>query len=338
MKKLAFFLMALFLVGCLAGGSEASTVSLKIVTNYGPAHRALAVVEHWAKRVEEETGGRVKSEIFPGEVLLRMAEMYPALLEGVVDVVAQDPSHNPEMFPLMAGFTLPGIQMDNSIVATHVANAYYRSDFDELKRAKFLFAIGLSPSGIQSNVRIDTLEDFSGLQIRTNPFAAPPIRALGATPVGMPASEIYEALLRGTVDASCIPFDALVNWSLAEVCRYAINVPVINNTTHYVAMNLARWNSLPDDIKEAIEKVNQECIEMAAPLWDAMGDEGVLVSLDRGVEVYTLADAELAKIVQVLEPLQASWVAEMDALRQPGQEALDRLKELAAHYNALYGN
>jgi TRAP-type C4-dicarboxylate transport system substrate-binding protein len=338
LKKLVSFLAALLVVVCFAGSSQAfGPVDLRITTNYGPAHRALPIVRHWAQRVYEETGGRVRSEIFPGESLLRQTEMYPALLEGIVDVIAQDPSHNPEMFPLMAGFTLPGIQMDNSIVATHVANAYYRSDFDELRRAKFLFAIGLAPSGLQSNVRIDTLEDFSGLQIRANPFAAPPIRALGAAPVGLTASEIYEALLRGTIDASCIPFDALVNWNLAEVSRYAIIVPVISNTTHYVAMNLERWNSFPDDIKAAIERVNLECIAMAAPLWDTMGAEGTQFALERNVEVYALADSEIARIVRVLEPLQANWVAEMNALRQPGQEALDRLKELAAHYNALYG-
>jgi TRAP-type C4-dicarboxylate transport system substrate-binding protein len=295
-------------------------------------------VEYWAKRVEEETGGRVKCEIFPGESLLRNTEFYPALLEGVVDAISQDPSYNPEMFPLMAGFTLPGIQMDNSKVATYVATDYYRSDFDELKRAKFMFAIGLAPSGIESNVKIEKLEDFKGLQIRANAFAAPPIRALGAVPVGLTAPEIYEALLKGTIEASCIPFDALVNWNLAEVCKYAIIVPVITNTTHYVAMNLARWNSFPDDIKAAIEKVNQECIEMAAPLWDAMGDEGVQLALSKGVEVYTLADAEIAKIIKVLEPLQESWVEEMNAQKQPGREALDKLKELAAKYNAQYGN
>ena len=339
MKKLALLLMALFVVGCLAGSSQAfSPVELKMVTNYGPTHRALAVMEHWAKRVEEETGGRVKSEIFPGEVLLKNQEFYPGLLDGVVDVIAQDPSYNPEMFPLMAAFNLPGIQMDNSKVATYVANDYYRSDFDELKRAKFLFAIGLAPSGIESNVKIEKLEDFRGLQIRANAFAAPPISALGAAPVGLTAPEIYEALLKGTIDASCIPFDALVNWNLAEVCKYAIIVPVITNTTHYAAMNIDRWNSFPDDIKAAIEKVNQECIEMAAPLWDAMGDEGVQLALSKGVEVYTIADAEIAKIIQALEPLQESWAAEMNAQGLPGREALDRLRELAVKYNAQHGN
>ena len=342
MKKLTLFLATLFIFTCLAGYENASAaefrpVELKIVTNYGPTHRALAVIQHWAKRVEEETGGRVKSQIFPGETLLKNNEFYPGLLDGIVDAAAQDPSYNPEMFPLMSALFLPGIQMNNSKVSTNTANEFFQSDYAELKRAKFMFAIGLSPFALQSKVKIEKLEDMRNLQIRTNPLGAGPIRALGGVPVGLTAAEIYEALMKNTINAACIPHDALVNWNLAEVCSYTINVPVITSACHYFAMNLARWNSFPADIKAAIEKVNKECLEMAAPLWDAMDAEGVKFALSKGVQEYTVSDAELARMIKALEPLQNKWVEDMNAKRLPGQAALDNLKKIAAKYNAQYG-
>jgi TRAP-type C4-dicarboxylate transport system substrate-binding protein len=294
-------------------------------------------VQYWVERVAEVTDGKVTATIHPGETLVKNNEMFPALVDGIVEVVSQDPSYNPELFPLMGGFALPGLRMDNSVVATYVANDYYKSDFDELKQAKFLFAIGLGPSGIESNKKIETAEDFKGMQIRANGFAVEPVKQLGAAPVGLTAAEIYEGLLKGTVDASLMPFDGLINWNLAEVCKYAIKLPVLTNTTHYVAMNKEMWQSFPAEIQEAIEGVNAECIERASTLWDEMGQEGLEFAEEKGVEIYSVSDEEIAKIVTILEPIQENWVKEQEENGLPGREALDRLKELAEKHNAQYG-
>jgi TRAP-type C4-dicarboxylate transport system substrate-binding protein len=321
-----------------APANDFKPVELKIATNYGPTHRAQALVKYWVDRVAEVTNGKVTATIFPGESLVKNNEMYPALLDGIVEVVAQDPAYNPEAFPLMGGFALPGIRMDNSVVATYTANDYYKSGFDELKPFKFLFAIGLGPSGLESNKRIETVDDFKGMQIRATGFAMTPVKQLGAAPVGLTAAEIYEALLKGTVDASLMPFDGLVNWNLAEVCKYAISIPVITNTSHYVAMNKETWESFPADIQKAIEGVNAECIEKAAGLWDEMSKEGLDLARKKGIEIYTVSDAEIAKIVTALEPIQKNWVKEQESKGVAGQKALDILKKLAAKYNDQYGN
>jgi TRAP-type C4-dicarboxylate transport system substrate-binding protein len=342
MKKFSLLVTVILLVFlCQAPAQSANdfkSVELKVATNYGPTHRALALVQYWVDRVAKVTDGKVTATIYPGETLVKNNEMYPALLDGIVEVVAQDPAYNPEAFPLMGGFALPGIRMDNSVVATYTANDYYKSNFDELKPIKFLFAIGLGPSGLESNKRIKTVDDFKGMQIRATGFAATPVKQLGAAPVGLTAAEIYEALLKGTIDASLMPFDGLVNWNLAEVSKYAISIPVITNTSHYVAMNKATWESFPADIQKAIEGVNAECIEKAAGLWDEMGKAGLDFAQKKGVEIYTVSDAEIAKIVTALEPIQKNWVKEQAGKGIAGQEALDILKKLAAKYNAQYGN
>jgi TRAP-type C4-dicarboxylate transport system substrate-binding protein len=339
MTKLTKVLAAL--VASMAFASHAADfkpVELKIATNYGPTHRAQAIVKYWVDRVAEVTNKKVTATVFPGESLVKNNEMYPALLDGIVEVVAQDPAYNPEAFPLMGGFALPGIRMDNSVVATYTANDYYKSGFDELKRVKFLFAIGLGPSGLESNKRIKTVDDFKGMQIRATGFAATPVKQLGAAPVGLTAAEIYEALLKGTVDASLMPFDGLVNWNLAEVSKYAISIPVITNTSHYVVMNKEMWESFPADIQKAIDGVNAECVEKVAGLWDEMGKAGLDFAKTKGVEIYTVSDAEIAKIVTALEPIQKNWVKEQEGKGVAGQKALDILKGLAAKYNAQYGN
>lgn len=314
-------------------------IELKFSTSFGTTHKAYAVLEAWCKKVAEATGGKVTATLYPGESLLKGPDMYEGLLNGVVDVIETDPAYSMSYFPLASAFFLGGIQFSNSKAATYAANEYFtKSDFEELKKAKLLFAYGMSPFCVISTKPIRTLEDFKGKQVRATGFALKTVEALGGTPVGISIAETYEALLKGTVDAAINPYEALEGWKFGEVAKYVSWAPVIVTAAHYVAMNLDVWNSLPMDIQKAIEKVNSECVDMIAPLWDEIDASGYQFGLKNGVEYYTVPDNELKRWIEVIKPLETNWVKERTDMGLPAQKALDSLKALAAKYNKIYGN
>ena len=101
---------------------------------------------------------------------------------------------------------------------------------------------------------IRTLEDLKGMKIRT-PSAAQSaqLEALGATPIDMPVTQIYNNLDRGVIDATMIPMSAALDFKLIEVAKYfTIDAP-LGRSPFLVAMNKARYDKLPADLRKVID-------------------------------------------------------------------------------------
>ena len=317
-------------------------IKLTVVTYFGPSHRAISVIQPWLDEVKSQSGGKIDYDFYPGEELVKNAEMYSALQDGICDVLFSDPAYNPDAFPLMRGFSLPGLSIDNSMVSAYVANDYWRyaeeQGWDEMKSFKYLWGVGFSPAAFESNKRIDKIGDFAGMQIRANGFNIDPVKALGAAPVALPAPEVYEGLMKGTVDASLMQFDALINWKLAEVAKYGIWAPVVANSTAFGIMNINTWNSLPPAAQELIMNISYKSAIDAAPLFDIMSEEGVAFAKEQDVEFYDLDEATLDAMREKLAPIKDQWLSDVNAAGLPGDDAYAKLLELAEKYTALYGN
>ena len=101
---------------------------------------------------------------------------------------------------------------------------------------------------------IRTLDDMKGMKIRT-PSAAQSaqLEALGAMPIDMPANQIYNTLDRGVVDAAMIPMSAAIDFKLIEVAHYFTLDAPLGRSPFLVAMNQARYDKLPADVKKVID-------------------------------------------------------------------------------------
>ena len=92
------------------------------------------------------------------------------------------------------------------------------------------------------------------MKIRT-PSAAQSaqLEALGATPIDMPVTQIYNNLDRGVIDATMIPMSAALDFKLIEVAKYfTIDAP-LGRSPFLVAMNKARYDKLPADLRKVID-------------------------------------------------------------------------------------
>lgn len=106
---------------------------------------------------------------------------------------------------------------------------------------------------------INEPSDYDGLKIRT--MESPPFialyKALGATPVPMSINEVYTALQQGTIDGIDGSLPAQLEFKHIEVLEYAAV------TDHVVLLfpftvSEAWWQSLPDDLRQAIVEAEKE--------------------------------------------------------------------------------
>ena len=97
-----------------------------------------------------------------------------------------------------------------------------------------------------------SLEGLAGKKIRTFGSQIPHMMsAVGATPVTVPAADLYEAVDRGTIDYSFVNLGNIDVLRLYEAGKYSCG-PALNIAGHMVVVGDRTWNRLPEDIQAII--------------------------------------------------------------------------------------
>src|SRR3546814_2387778 len=85
-----------------------------------------------------------------------------------------------------------------------------------------LSAVSATPYHLLCTKAVKSLADLKGLKVRAASSSAALVQALGATPVNVAVTEIYEALQRGQVDCTLGPIPHLKNYALADIDRKSV--------------------------------------------------------------------------------------------------------------------
>ena len=100
---------ALLALGATPGAAADHEFKLHhFIGEKAPAHAQMLVP--WAKKVEENSGGKVSIEIYPAMTLGgRPPELINQVRDGVVDLVWTVNGYTPGLFPRSEVFELPGV-------------------------------------------------------------------------------------------------------------------------------------------------------------------------------------------------------------------------------------
>ena len=188
--------------------------------------------------------------------------------------------------------------------------------------------------------RPKTLEDMKGLKIRAATRAnAHMLTSLGATPVQMPLPAVPDALSKGIVDGAAVPWEGTPAIKLTEIATYALDVPPgkprISNTIFAFAMNQAKYDSLPPDLKKVIDANSG----LATSAWagevgfDAIVEPFKKAAVARGNTLAYLTEAEFERWVKATGPVDDQWVKEVAAKGADGRKLLEEAKALTAQYS-----
>lgn len=296
---------------------------LKLSTFVAPNHIIYAqVLQPWAGELAAKSGNKLAVKMFPAMQLGGTpAQLYRQMAQGISDICFSLPGYTSADFPMMGLTELPGTadSADDGTkkLWTHF-DQYLARDF---KEAKVLMLWNSDNASLMSkNKPIRTLEDMKGLKIRT-PSAAQSaqIEALGATPIDMPANQIYNNLDRGVIDAAMIPMSAALDFKLIEVAKYfTINAP-LGRSPFMVCLNKARYDKMPADMKKAIDDTTGLPLSLkGAATYDKQNHEAVdAAKKDR--EIVLLSDAERKRWMDAFKPLIAKSAAEGDKAGLPAK-------------------
>ena len=317
--------------------SPAAFGQAPIKLNYSvffPAHHIHSVLAvEWGKEIEKRTNGRVKVDVLPGGTLTPADKCYDGVEKGISDIGMSVFAYTRGKFPLMEVIDLP-IGIKNGVVATRLINEFYEKfKPKELDGVKVMFLHAHGPGLLHTKTAVNRLEDLKGMKVRCTGLATKIVTTLGGIPVAMPMGETYDALSRGVVDASMAPQESLNTWKWGEVVKFTTeDFGASYSTGMFVVMNKDKWNSLPPDIQNIIEKINDEWIEKSGKGWDDIDKEGRAATLKLGNKIISLTKEENERWAKAVRPLLDEYVTNMKSKGLPGDQALqfcmDRLKKL----------
>ena len=324
---------ALAVVG--ATGAFAQEVTLKM-HQFLPAQANVPrlVLDVWADRVEADSDGRIKVERYPSMQLGgKPPELVDQVIDGVADIVWTLPGYTPGRFPGTEVFELP-FMMTN---AEATSRAYW--EFAEKHMMDTQFAemkmLGLwvhGPGVIHSSTPVTAPEDLNGVKLRAPTRVTTQLfNQLGATTVGMPVPAVPEALSKGVIDATVIPWEVTSALKVGELVH---NHTEFGGKSLYVAtfvfaMNKDRYDALPDDLKKVIDDNSGADFSAFAGKVMQDGDAPARqVAVDLGNNIITLDDDQVEVWRQTADGIEASWIAEMDGKGMDGAGMVEDAKAL----------
>ena len=299
------------------------------------------VVVPWKKMVEEKSQGRVKVNIYPSCALAKPGTMYDAIKAGTVDICLDPGPYYIGRFPMSEVTQLPFLGAHSSWAASRAWMGLYE-EFPELRKeyadTHLLWLFSQGPGQIFSSRPVRNMEDMKGLIARAPGDLGKIVKALGGSPVSMPAPQSYLALSKGTVDATIFPCEGIKTWKLHEVTKY-MTIGDFYVQWFWVAMNKNKYNSLPKDIQKIID----ECSGMAGAdllgkAWNAADKAGFELGKKKGMEVITLTQEETARWEKQCEPITQAWIKNMESKGYPGGKLVEAAKRLINKYNKEFGS
>ena len=318
--------------------AQAPVVTLKFHTFMAPQSNVwINMHKAWMDKVEKESGGRIKFEAYPAMQLGGTpVQLYDQAKDGVVDIIWTLPGNTAGRFPRVEVFELP-FMMSNA-EATSKAYWEYVQIFaaDEFKDVQVLALQVHGPGVIHTADKpIKSVDDMKGVKMRAPTRQVNRLMAsLGATPVGMPLPGIPDALSKGTIQGAVIPWEVVPSVKVHELTKFHAEFDpaggALYTTTFVMAMNKAKYNSMPADLKKIIDNNSG----MATSAWlgktQQAGDvAGRKSAADRsGNTIFTVGVAEAQNFRRKSRAIEVEWVEDMNKRGFDGKKLLEGARAL----------
>lgn len=304
-----------------------------------PAPVPAMILKPWGEGLEAATDGRIKIEHFDAMSLGgRPSDLIDQARDGVVDMSMTVVGYTPGRFPRTEVFELPFMMTDP--VAT--AKAYWEmvaTDFqsNEYAGVKVLGAWVHGPGVIHTQDGVSRLEDMQGLTLRgPTRIINDLLGELGAEPVGMPLPAIPEAISKGVVKGTVIPWEVTSSIRLSELVGNHTEFSgreSLYTAAFVLVINQDKYDALPGDVKAILDAEAGEKLSAFASqvMWD-MDAPARQIAVDAGNTIITLDEAEVDRWKEAAVPVVDRWIADMNDQGIDGAALIDEAKSLIAKH------
>ena len=320
MKKTAMkaLLGAVAAIAVSASAAAAQEVTLRMHQFLpGAANVPSLILDRWADAVEADSNGRIKIERYNAMALGGTPpELMDQVLDGIADIIWTVNGYTPSA----ALWTMYENEMQQDFAGVRQLGMWVHG-----------------PGMIHTSTPVAAPEDLRGMKIRGGSrMVNDLLTQLGAEPVGLPVTGIPEALSRGVIDGTTIP------WEVAGILRVQELVsnhtefqgPALYTLTFSFAMNQDVYDAMPADLQQVIDDNSGLNFSVFAGGTQTAADGPIrAAAVERGNTIITISESDAQVWAEEAQPIYAAWVADMESRGIDGQALIDEARALMAQYD-----
>ena len=296
-------------------------------------------VETMAGYLSDKTGGNFTIKIYYGEQLGGKKQNLDNLKAGVLDMAQICSSYHPGKNAALTVLNLPFLPIKNPDVQASVHEAVYEHPVVKNEMASKWNSFALMSSLLPQYEFLGkgeppkTLEGFKGMSVRALGGLGDAMEKLGARKATLTATEVYQAIDRGTMNAVSFPFtyahaaykiDEVASWFTTNLSPGTVDCPTL--------VSLGAWKKLPPQYQELVFAAKKPAYEALKAAYKKADDKN-LPNFIAKMEAIEYSDEQLAHFREVGgAPVWRDWVAkhksEFDA-----QGLLDHVMTTATRAN-----
>lgn len=262
-------------------------------------------MQYAADLIAERSNGDIMITCYPDSQLGSDSELVEGVQMGNITMVIGNTAPQVSFVPSLALFDLPNTYDDIEVAQTVLAG--FTDKMTDTFEGTDLRLCQLFPTVFRymsSNKEIKSIEDFSGIKIRTmtNNNHMAYWNALGATATPLNFSELYIGLQQGLVTAQENPLDIFLSSNFNEQQKYVIDTKHIAFVAT-ILMNQSTWDELPADVQELLTECFAEIGQYGTKAAQEAEAANIKAVLDSGVAMIELDDATIAQMKEKAAPV-----------------------------------
>jgi len=338
-------ILMLILTGCGGGqqkaaekqqaAAEKKVVELKFHHHDPPSSAAGKFFEKWCKEIEAASNGTLKITVFHGAALGSAKDTYDMVVNGTVDMAWGVTAYFPGRFDMTDVFNLPLLGIETAEEGSQIfwdlytKTDYLKKEYEPFK-VLFLHCHADVPLALK-NKTITKTSDLKGVKVRVaGSMPTEFFKALGASPIAMPATDVYTSMEKGVLDGIAADWHLLKSFKIIEQAKEYLDMKLYTGPL-FCVMNKKVYESLPPEAKKAIdEKAGQYAVAAAGKNWQDTRDETIgLIKANNGRvnEVPAAMKADMEKAAKTTWDI---WIKAGKEKGLPAQEVFDFVKAEAA--------
>jgi TRAP-type C4-dicarboxylate transport system substrate-binding protein len=302
------------LVACQAGDPENTVKTMRFPHAINEMHPRVVSSKAFGERLEAETSGRLRVELFPGGQLYGARQGVIAATMGDVEMAMEPETHFITFDETFKAVDIPFV-FDTMEKFHQFIGGEFRSTVARSLESRGLVLLALwdeGPMVLASRERLlRRPEDFRGIKVRSSghELLARSWNEIGAATIRVPIHEVYTALQQGVADAIYTTFYTFVTGKIYEVAPKALIWP--SRATYVWVINREFWNEIEVEdqqiMRRLVDEVTEEYHQVLVEDYD---DLVGLVREARGGELEELTPAEIEAFRSRLGALLEGWHTE----------------------------